>query len=230
VRGRALTLAVPPGRYLLRQSRGFSVALQEIELPWGGLARVDTRKFVTRDFSEVALKGGDVGFHPHALLAVGALASPPIDATPARWSVGVGYRLAVGQAWGQLSLGWGAARFRGVDLVTRDNRFTARLAGGPRFWVGPLSLMPALAAELVLLRQDSRRDREEEIQRSYPPLPVRVTLGFSVGPQLRAELPLAGPLFAALNLTAWLRHMPVAGDLAAWTVGGDGEFALGVRF
>lgn len=122
-RGRVVTLAVPPGRYLLRQARGFSVALQDVELPWGGVSKVDPRRFVTRDFTEVALKGGDVGFHPHAIQLMGGIAAPPIEGTPLRWSVGLGYRLTIGQFWASLSAGWGSARFRGVELWTRDNRF-----------------------------------------------------------------------------------------------------------
>ncbi|MBL8915229.1 MAG: caspase family protein [Archangium sp.] len=228
-RGRSVTLAVPPGRYLLRQARGFSVALQEVELPWGGATRVDPRKFVTRDFAEVALKGGDVGFHPHALQLQGGVATPPIEGTPLRWSVGLGYRLTIGQFWASLSAGWGSARFRGVDLTTHDNRFAARLVAGPRFWVGPVTLMPGLGVEGAVLRQESVRDREVDIRRSYPALPVRVTPSFGIGPHLRVELPVIGPLFAALSVTAWVRALNVVG-LPAWTIGGDSDIALGVRF
>lgn len=228
-RGRVVTLAVPPGRYLLRQARGFSVALQDVELPWGGVAKVDPRKFVTRDFAEVALKGGDVGFRPHALQAVAGVATPPIDGTPLRWSVGLGYRLTIGQFWASLSAGWGSAVFRGVELTTHDNRFAARLVAGPRFWAGPVTLMPGLAVEGSLLRQESIRDREEEIRRSYPALPIRVTPGFAVGPHLRVELPIVGPLFAAVSVSAWVRALNVLGG-PAWSVAGDSDLSLGARF
>jgi hypothetical protein len=228
-RGRVVTLAVPPGRYLLRQSRGFSVALQDVELPWGGVSRVDPRRFVTRDFAEVSLKGGDVGFHPHALQVLGGIAAPPLEGTPVRWSVGLGYRLTVGQFWAAVTAGWGSALFRGVDLTTRDHRFTARLIAGPRFWLGPVTLMPGVAVEGSVLRQESIRDREAEIRRSYPALPVRVTPGFAVGPHVRVEVPVLGPLFAAVGVTGWAKVLPVV-DGPLWTVGADADLSLGVRF
>ncbi|MFT3713326.1 MAG: caspase family protein [Archangium sp.] len=228
-RGRVVTLAVPPGRYLLRQARGFSVALQDVELPWGGNSKVDPRRFVTRDFAEVALKGGDVGFHPHALQLIAGIGAPPIEGTPIRWSIGLGYRLTVGQFWASLSAGWGSARFRGVELWTRDNRFAARLIAGMRFWLGPVTLMPGVAVEGSALRQDSVRDDEVEIRRSYPALPIRVTPGFAAGPHLRAEVPMFGPLFAAFSVTAAVKALPLA-EGPTWTVGADGDFSLGVRF
>ena len=229
VRGRVLTLAVPAGRYLLRQSRGFSVALQDVELPYGGVARIDPRRFVLRDFSEVALKGGEVGFRPHALQADVALATPPIDQTPARWRVGLGYRFTLGSCWALLSAGWGQASFRGVDLTTRDDRFVARLSAGPRFWWGPVTIMVGGAVEVSALRQESTRDAEAQIQRSYPALPIRVTPGIGLGTQVRVEAPLVGPLFAALSGTGWVRYLVVV-DLPSWNVGLDGDFALGLRF
>ena len=228
-RGKVVTLAVPAGRYVLRQARGFTVALQELELPYGGTTRVDPRRFVTRDYSEVALKGGEVGIHPHALHLAGAVLSPPLEGTPARWSVGLGYRFTVGRFWASLDGGWGQARYRGVDLTTREHRFTARLSSGARFWLGPVTLMPGLAVETSWLRQDSVRDDEARIAHSYPPLPVRVTTGVAVGPQLRAELPLAGPCFVALAVTGWLRFLPVASG-SSFSPGVDGTGFVGVRF
>lgn len=228
-RGRPLTLAVPPGRYLLRHSRGFTVALQELELTWGGVARVDVSRFVTRDFSEVALKGSDVSFHPHAVAALGSFASAPIDGTPGRWGVGLGYRLALGRGWGALGAQWGTSRFRGVALTTTDQRFTARLMGGGRFWLGPVTVMPGLAVELTVLSQRSVRDQEQEILRSYPPLPVRTSAGVSFGPQLRVELPLVGPLFVSATVTGLARALEVQG-LPTWSAGVDGELGVGARF
>ncbi|MFZ5446135.1 MAG: caspase family protein [Myxococcota bacterium] len=228
-RGRPLTLAVPPGRYLLRHARGFTVALQEVELPWGGAARIDPARFVTRDFSEVALKGSDVSFHPHAVALLGSFASTPIDGTPGRWGVGLGYRLALGRAWGALGVEWGTARFRGVALTTMDQRFTGTLAGGARFWLGPVTLMPGLAVELTVLSQRSVRDQEAEILRSYPPLPVRTTPGVAFGPHVRVELPLFGPVFASLAVSGLARALEVEG-LPTWTAGVSAQLGAGARF
>lgn len=228
-RGRVLVLAVPPGRYVLRQSRGFQVALQDIELPWGGVARVDPARFVTRDFSEVALKGGEVEVHPHALAALGGFGTTPIDGTPARWSVGLEYRLALGGFWGALSASWGTTVFRGVQLTTRDQRLTPRLCVGARFWLGPVAVMPALALELTVLRQQSLRDDEAAITRSYPALPVRMNAGGALGPSVRLEVPVVGPLFVSLTATLWARALPVENQ-SLITFGADGALGLGAKW
>lgn len=227
-RGRAVSVAVPPGRYLVRQTRGFSVALQEVELPFGGAAVVDGRRFVTRDFGEVAQKGGELEFHPHALRASGVVASAPIAETPARWGVAAGYRLALGSFFGLATLGWGVARYQGEALGFTDHRFLARLSGGPRFWVGPVIVMAGLVTELSVLTQQLAREREAEIRRSYPALAPRTTLGFAVGPQVVVEVPLWGPLFSTASGSAVVRALPVEG-LPLWQLGGEVELGLGVR-
>ncbi|MFO0595067.1 MAG: hypothetical protein U0228_07180 [Myxococcaceae bacterium] len=229
VRGKPLTLAVPAGRYVLRQARGFSVAMQDVELPYGGTSRVDGKRFVTRDYAEVALKGGALEFHPQAIQLGAALSLPPEDGTPARWEMQGAWRYTAGRAWLLVGGGWGTARFRGVGLTTRDNRFAVRVQGGGRFWLGPLSLMPGLELEGSVLRQDSERDQEAEILRSYPPLPIRVTAGLGVGPVVRGELPLPGPLFATLSAGASLRWLPLV-DAPAFSFGAHADVGLGVRF
>jgi hypothetical protein len=226
--GRALTLAVPPGRYVVRQARGFSVAMQEVELPFGGLARVDGRGLVTRDFGEVALKGGVVEFHPHALRLSGGTSSPVLAGAPWRWSLGLGYRLAIGSVFGLVSLTWGASQVRGDSLRIFDHRVAARLTVGPRFWLGPVVVMVGGVLEGAWLAQAFERDREDEIRRSYPALPSRQTVGLALGPHVLLELPLVGPLFATLGVSGVLRALPVATGWS-WTPGVDGDVGLGVR-
>ncbi|MBE2252937.1 MAG: caspase family protein [Myxococcus sp.] len=227
-KGRALSVAVPPGRYVLRQTRGFSVAMQEVELPFGGVASIDGRRFVTRDFGEVALKGGELEFHPHAVRLTGALLSTPIDETPARWSVGLSYRLALGAWWAQAAAGWGTASYRGSALGITDHRVTARLSGGPRFWLGPVIVMVGAVGEVSLLRQDFTREREAEIRKSYPALPGRLTPGAALGPQASVEVPLWGPLFGTAAVSGLVRALPLEGG-ATWSLGGDVELGLGLR-
>lgn len=167
-RGRRVLLAVPSGRYLLRQTVGFKVALQELELPYGGTASVDGKALAVRDFSEVALKGGQPEFHPHALQALVGALGPPIENTPARWQAGVLYRLALGRYWLSASAWTAGASYRAIGLTTFERRYAGRLSGGMRFWLGPLILMPGAAVELAQTRQSYLRDGEEEILRSYP--------------------------------------------------------------
>ncbi|MBL8918935.1 MAG: hypothetical protein JNJ54_08770 [Myxococcaceae bacterium] len=227
-RGRPLALAVPAGRYVVRQARGFSVALQEVELPFGGVARVDGRGFVTRDFGEVALKGGVIEFHPHALRVTGGGTSPLMADGPLRWSLGLSYRVAIGTLWGLIGVAWGASRFGGDGLTVFDHRVAARLSAGPRFWLGPVVLMVGGLVEVSWLRQAFVRDREAEIQRSYPALPPRMTVGAALGPQVLAELPLVGPLFVTAGAAGVLRVLPVQGA-PLWSPGLDVELGLGAR-
>lgn len=228
-RGKVLSLAVPPGRYLLRHAQGFSVALQEVELPWGGVTRVDAKRFVVRDFSEVALKGGDVEFHPHSLELMGGVTSPTIANTPVRPLAGLGYRFTAGNWWLGVAVAWSTASFRGYELSTRDDRFALRTATGFRWWLGSLLVMPGLAVETGLVRQQSRRDNEAEITRVYPALPVRLTPAISVGPQLRVEIPIEAAFYVRVATTGWVRWLEQV-EGPAWTLGVDGEVAVGLRW
>lgn len=227
-RGRPLVIAVPAGRYVVRQTRGFALAFQEVDLPFGGAAKVEARRFVTRDFGEVALKGGVVEFHPHALRATGAMVSPVIVGAPLRWSVALSYRLALGAWWGLASVGWGTSRMPGDGLLVTDHRVTGRLSGGTRFWLGPVVVMLGALAEVSWLRQAFTRDREAEILRSYPPLPARVTTGAAFGPQALVEVPLLGPVFFTGGVSGVVRALAVEGA-PLWSVGGDVEAGVGVR-
>ena len=227
--GEELSVAVPAGTYVLRQPQGFRVAMQEIELPYGGTAQVDGKQLVVHDFAEVALKGSGLEFHPNSLQISGALAGPPIDGTPALLQLGAAYRLALGELWGAVGVETGHTSFQAVDLTTDQWRFAGRLSGGPRFWTGPIIWMPGVSLELALLRQTDTRAAEVTIDRSYPALPEHDVLGFSVGPTLWAEVPIAGPLFASADLTAWIRVLSAEGQ-PAWTVAPEVQLALGVRF
>ncbi len=228
-RGEELTVAVPAGSYVIRQPQGFRVALQSIELPYGGTALVDGKQFVVRDFAEVALKGSGLEFHPNALQISGALATPPIDGTPALLQYGATYRLALGQLWGAVGFQTGHTDFAAVNLSTDQWRFAGRISGGPRLWTGPIIWMPGASLELSVLRQVDTRSGEATIDRSYPALPQRDVLGFAAGPTLWAEAPIAGPIFASANLTAWVRVLSAEGQ-PAWSVAPELELAVGVRF
>jgi hypothetical protein len=157
------------------------------------------------------------------------MCTTPIDGTPARWSVGLEYRLALGGWWGALSASWNTTVFRGVQLTTRDQRVTPRLSLGARFWLGPVAVMPALAFELTVLSQESIRDDEAAIRRSYPALPVRNNVGGAVGPGLRLEIPVVGPLFASLTGAIWARALPVENQTLI-TFGADSALGLGTKW
>lgn len=228
-RGRVVSIAVPPGRYVIRQSRGFSLALEEVELPFGGSALVDGSRFVTRDFKEVALKGGHVEFHPHALRFVGALISAPVLETPVRWALSASYRLALGLLWVMGDVAWGSSPFRASDgLVVTDHRVTGRLSSGARVWLGPVVVWLGGVVEGSLLHQSFVRPREDEIRRNYPALAPRLTGGFGIGPRALIDVPVVGPLFVTGGASALLRALPVEGA-APLSFGADLELGVGVR-
>jgi hypothetical protein len=227
--GEELTLAVPAGSYVVRQPQGFRVALQQIDLPYGGSKLVDGTHFVVRDFAEVALKGSGIEFHPNALQISGALATAPVDGTPALWEWGATYRLALGQLWGAVGFETGHTSFPAVNLSTDQWRFAGRISGGPRLWTGPIIWMPGASLELSMLRQVDTRAAEATIDRSYPGLPERDVMGFAAGPTLWAEAPIAGPVFASADATLWFRALPAQGQ-STWTVAPELQLALGIRF
>jgi hypothetical protein len=89
--------------------------------------------------------------------------------------------------------------------------------------------MPGVSLELSMLRQTDTRAAELTIDRSYASLPERSVPGFSAGPTLWAEVPIAGPVFASAEVTAWVRVLSAEGQ-PPWTVAPEVQLALGVRF
>jgi hypothetical protein len=143
--------------------------------------------------------------------------------------LGATYRLALGQLWGAVGFETGHTNFPAIELSTDQWRFASRLSAGLRFWTGPIIWMPGASIEVSVLRQTDTRAAESTIDRSYPALPERDVLGFSTGPTLWAEAPIAGPLFASADLTVWFRALSAEGQ-SPWTIAPELELALGVRF
>ncbi|MBX7115602.1 MAG: hypothetical protein K1X64_14830 [Myxococcaceae bacterium] len=229
VKGRPLKLALASGRYLVRRTTGFNVALQEVELPYGGTALIEGRAFVVRDFSEVAMKGGRLEFHPHAVGLSAGVMSASIAGTPARGFGALQYRFAQGSYWFSAEALFSPTAYRGLNLRTSEQRVAGRLAAGARFWWGPVVVMPGVAFEISHTRQSYVRDDEAAIQRVYGPLPDRQAWGAAVGAQLRAEAPLKGPFFISASVSGWARAMPQA-RAASWLFGADANLSLAVRF
>lgn len=228
-RGRAVALALPPGRYLVRRVHGFQVAMQELELPFGGVAQVDGRRFVTRDYAEVALKGGTVELRPHAVKVGLQGLTPLFETANLRWAITLGYRLAIGAGWAAVSAGWGMAQQRNAFVTIDDHRFSLRAAGGVRTWLGPLTVMGGAAVELSGLHQRFVRPREAEIQQVASTLPPRFTAGFALGPHAAIEVTLAGPVFLTGGVTAWARALQ-SSEAPLWSFGADADLGVGVRF
>ena len=229
-RGRPLVLAVPAGRYLLRQTGGFRVATEELELPVRRDCRGGRQTLRGARLCRGGHEGGGAGVPPQRAPRGGrprdarrrgnGSAVDPGGRLPAR------ARILVGSARAGRGLRTASRR---KDWPPAQWRFAARASAGPRFWVGPVTVIPAAGLELSLLRQSYVRDQEAVIVQSYPVLPARDTAGFAFGPQLWAEVPLTGPLFASLAGMLWVRALPALAQ-SAWSVAPEAEAALGVRF
>jgi hypothetical protein len=208
--GRPLRLAVPPGRYLLRKRAGASTGLLELELPYGGEREVREEELVWRRFTEVAVKGGFVELRSSALLGVARLESARVPGSGARLSGGLGYRHTWGPWWGLGTVTVSRAAYRGVALDITEHALGLGAAGGYRWLDGALVPHVGLSVELTGLRQDFRRDREEEIQDTFglPPLAPRRALGVALGPTAGVEVPLPGQAFLLLQGQLLLRYLP----------------------
>ncbi len=229
--GRPLRLAVPPGRYLVRKALGHSVGLLTVELPFGGEKTVDESALVKRNFAEIALKGGSVELHPSAALGLFSLASAPLDGAGTRWRIGAGYRRTWGESWGLASLGFGRARFEGVQLATTESDLALGIAGGYRLLYPAVSPLLGLGAEALWMRQSFVRAQEADIQRVFGqgPLPTRSAVGFGAGPMVGVELSLPMGAFVLATIQAQVRYLPAA-DQSAWSLGAHGSIGAGATF
>jgi hypothetical protein len=195
--GRALRLAVPPGRYLVRKRAGASTGLVELELPYGGERQVREQDLTWRRYTEVSMKGGYVALRSTALLALGGVETPPVAGTGARVGAALGYRKVWGPWWALATLRGGAAGYPGVELSVDERRLGVGLAGGYRWLAWPV--VPHLGASLELTGVEQRfaRDREDEIQDTFGvgPLPARRALGVAGGLVGGVEIPITGRVF-----------------------------------
>ncbi|AKJ03782.1 peptidase C14 caspase catalytic subunit p20 [Archangium gephyra] len=230
--GRALRLAVPPGRYLVRKRLGTRVALASLELPYGGELTVDERSMVERSWSEVALKGGYVDVRASTLLLVGGFQSGPIPQTGGRWRAGAGYRHTFGEWWWKAGVSAQRATYAGVGLDISELGLLAQVSVGWRYLGWPLAPYVGLGLSSLTLRQSFTRDQEERIQRAFgqKALPERWGLGLGPVGVAGVELPLAGNFLALLEASAELRYLPLDGDTSPWRAGAGVEAALGWRF
>ncbi len=122
---RAVTLAVPPGRYLVRKVAQQGIRTREVAVPRDGTARVAEDELVLVGSERLAVKGGG---------------EPGIDALPRRLGGDAELSAAV-PYWMNAGLDWGANASVGTGMDVRA-RFDARLGLTDRLtWkVGTLAL------------------------------------------------------------------------------------------
>lgn len=230
VAGRALRLAVPPGRYRVLKRQGATLGLLDVELPWGGEGLVDDSKLIARAHTEVATRGS-VELRASSLLLTGALESEPLESSGPRWRAGLAYRHTFGAWWLSGGVSFGHVSFRGIGLGVSEAQGAVTVAAGYRLLWAPVMPTLGVFVEPTLLSQRIVRDEEAALQRVLraPALEPRTAFAFVFGPSLGLEVPLPWQAVVMAAVQLRVRHL-VAEDQPAWTIGVAGTLALGWRF
>jgi hypothetical protein len=231
LRGSALRLAVPPGRYALRKLLDRTTGLLILQLPYGGEVVVDETAMVRRSFVEIAVKGGAVELHPWSVLVLGQVETAPFPSTWGRWRAGLSARRTEGEWWMQASLTAGNMGYRAQQLSISERSVALGLAGGYRWLLTPVALYAGLQAELVAVEQRFVRDNEAYVQNAYGvgPIPAAHALGISLGPTVGLEVPLTPRFYTWISGSALIRELPVDGR-SLWTFGAQGALGVGWIF
>lgn len=190
--GRALTFAVPPGRYLVHLRRPDAVYVAEVSLGWGGERTIDDDALSARSYQEIAQKGGALELYPHRLRLAASVTSPPLVGMGAV----AGARLRYGWKPGAWEVGLEAgASWAHTDAV--DTEIETSILGGGLFvcretpW-GRLDLRGCLSVRGERWTQDVAKAgrRASGVGRAGLGLGVRVPLGqrFFLEPTLEGEL------------------------------------------
>lgn len=227
--GAETRLAVPRGRFQISKRTGTTVAVSEVDLPFGGTGMVDAKRFSLHHFAEVSLKGGTLELRQHWLGPSFEVATEPLAATFSRWTAGLSYRVALDQWVLLVGLGYGYSEYRGVDLLTLEHHGLLKVAFGYRVVTRYVMPVVALVVEGTLREQAYRRDQEDLLRSiGFASVPTRWSVGLSGGLLLGLEIPLPAWFQAMPWVTGQVRAPSGAG--AAWSVGAAGGLALGGRF
>lgn len=228
--GQPLRLALPPGRYLIRQLLGTQVGLLDFELPFGGEYQVQPERFQRRSFAEVATKGGYVEVRPWQLSLGGTAESEQLDGLGPRVRGTLALRRSVDAWLGGVGLGVGGWSNHQNAVTTHELNFEPWVELGYRFlglfWTPSIGL----AGGLDVRRQSYRRDRETEFEAlGFQRLPDRWSTGAFLGPFVGAELSLGQRLLLGARVAGQLRWLNVE-NASPWSAVVQGELHLGVRF
>lgn len=230
-RGRAVRLAVPAGRYLVRKREGRSAGLLEVELPYGGERAVREEALQWRDYTEIALKGGALALRPWAVMLLASAQPALVEGTPWPLRPALALRRTEGAWWISATLGGHQSSYRGVELSVRERALGLGLAVGHRWLSWPVIPHLGLGLELVGVEQAFTRDREDDIQRVFGngALPSRHALAIALGGVLGIEVPLLASSFAWGQTRVGVRHLP-ASSQPALRVDLQGLAGAGLRF
>jgi hypothetical protein len=231
VKGKTLTLAVPPGRYLVQKRMGLKVGVSSLELPFGGQRVVEERALEVRGFGEVVLKGGYLDSRPWALMVIGSIGNEPLLLSGLDWRAGVGGRRGIDAWWLGASLFGSHRQYRGQQLAIAETSGTLRLEAGYRWLQWPVVPLLGGVIDARLISQKITRDAEELLQQVYGggPMSAIATLGLSAGLTAGLEVSLSERFFLQGRAVVLIRWLPALAQSSV-TPGVEGDLAMGVRF
>lgn len=229
-RGRAVSLAVTPGRYALRKRMGLRVGVGEINLAYGGQHVVDERALSVVHFAEVATKDGVSELHPFALLGWVGLESEQLTGLGPRVQGGLALRGVLGAFWARIGLGVTGGQLVGPRLTTSELTGLVRGAAGWRFLEWPVVPFVGLLVDVRVVHQTYQRADAETIERVFgaAAVPSRTSVGFGAGPVAGLELPLGSRLVLVGEVFALVRALRAEAQPLV-TGGLGGSLLLGVR-
>jgi Caspase domain len=160
---RAVRLALPPGRYLVRRPTGAFVQIGEVVITPRATTTLDDSEMEQVPYAQVARRGAD-SIHPYAIEVGAVIASGALDGQSLGPRLSLGLRRERGP-W-ELAVGveLGQASFRGRSLDIEQRELFAHLSVR---WRLPLGwLLPYLGARAGagLIHQSLVRDQEDVIQ------------------------------------------------------------------
>jgi hypothetical protein len=219
--GRAVRLALAPGRYVVRKPEGRFVRLAEVIVPTGTTVALDEGGMEQLPYAQVVRRGaGPV--HTRAVELAYAAGTPWLEGEGLTHRVDLAVRRERG-AWevaGGVELGRG--ELRGQDLTIRQLETLAHVDGRWRLPVDTALVTLGLRAGVGWVHQSLERDQEAALQAIFGQgaLPARdglVAVSLATG---GVELPLTARLFARGELfggalaphlaTGWVAR-PLAG-------------------
>jgi hypothetical protein len=213
-----LELALPTGRYRVHLRRPASVALAEVNLPWGGDVLISADDLETTSYQAVAQKGGEVELYRNRLRVGATIESAPIDGMGVLPGVRAGYGRNIDAF--ELAV---RASFAMRSFDTIDTRISSRwISGGAQLtyevpW-SVIDLRAWLAVDGVYVLQ--RIEREGSRRAS----------AFTASLGAGARIPIYGSMFVEAGAETRTYFLRLEGDDRSPRTTIGAQLALGTLF
>ncbi len=225
---RAVSLAVPPGRYIVHRRAGGHSAATQLDVAKEEEREVRPSDFRAMPAETLARKGGAIVLWPHELSA------GYITRTARLYDLGHEVQLRYQHAWDRFAFGVGAAGGAGEGARGNHESTVSWLGidglAEVRSSVGPFLLRAGIGPRvLALMRSTARADAERLALAGYDT--ERRFRGMALGGHARAgaRIPFGSRLWLDLDAHGELLGARLGGTLAAtWSAGGGA--AVGLSF